>query len=86
MGKWIDGQIAALKVDNPDDMYAATLLRTLEALKKAEEALKKITETKPAHGMNMKAKMSDPPELKVCWNVHAIARDALKQFEDLGKD
>lgn len=41
------------------------------------EALEQILSMKPTHGMNPNAKTNDPPELKVGWNVHAIARNAI---------
>ncbi len=40
-------------------------------------ALKAILATKPVSGLNPDARISDPPEVKVGWNVHALARAAL---------
>lgn len=40
-------------------------------------ALHSILSVKPQHGMNPSARMSDPDEMKVGWNVHMIARAAI---------
>lgn len=45
------------------------------------EALLRIADTKPQHGMNPNAFMSDPDEIKVGWNVHWIARAAIYKAE-----
>lgn len=43
--------------------------------------LERIASTKPQYGMNPNAKMSDPADVKVCWNVHLIARTALAKHQ-----
>jgi hypothetical protein len=44
-------------------------------------ALKQIASTKPVNGMNPDARMSDPADIKVGWNIHWIARAAIAKAE-----
>jgi hypothetical protein len=45
------------------------------------EALRLIASTKPVHGMNPDARMGDPVDIKVGWNIHWIARAAIAKAE-----
>lgn len=77
MTKWIDEQIAALKSDKPEELYADTLLKTLEALKKAEEALKQN------HRWHFDHDDYDGYEES---ELHDINAAAIMAIEDLGKE
>lgn len=64
----------------------ADLRTVLAALAEAQrdrerllDALQQIATTKPLCGLNPKAKVSDPQDMKLVWNVHAIARAAIEE-------
>lgn len=65
------------------EIPAGEMLRKQDAaIKQLREALEAIKATKPQHGMNPNAYMSDPDDIKVGWNVHWVAHKALAATEE----
>lgn len=70
-----DPDVTDLEVQITELVGTATKLREQNATLVA--ALERIITACPQIGLNPNATMSSPPEEKICWNVHSIARAAL---------
>lgn len=70
------------------DSYVEVIreIRTTLAASRAEveglrSVLQQIEVMAPVHGLNPRAKISDPQHVKVCWNTQLAARSALAAME-----